>query len=295
MTARSPSAFMLSALFHGALVVLILLLAYVANEHRPDAPKILELVAGPGNNYAATVAPALGVPGGIKVSVPTPPAPAPQPAPEPVPAPAPPPVAEVSPVAPAPIEKPKPADPAAPNFKRTIQRQIIRADSKAKAEIKKEREAEAKITKEQFDRENKAKAAAVKTVQLKVAKIDADGIKNGVVGGSTENKTGGASGKALTREEGTELEAYFSLLKSRLKENHEKPPGLSDTVAARVEFFVAADGSISRVRILRSSRSAEFDRSVLEAFARTKNIGPRPDHQSDMKELEFKMHDEDGG
>jgi colicin import membrane protein len=64
---------------------------------------------------------------------------------------------------------------------------------------------------------------------------------------------------------------------------------------ARVEFFVGADGSISRVRISRSSGSAEFDRSVLEAFSRTRTIGARPDKKGEAVELEFKMREEDSG
>jgi colicin import membrane protein len=90
------------------------------------------------------------------------------------------------------------------------------------------------------------------------------------------------------------MERYFSLLKARLKENHEKPSGLSDALMARVEFYVGADGSISRVRISKSSGSEEFDRSVREAFARTKSIGSRPDKKGETVELEFRMREEDG-
>lgn len=286
---------MLSALFHGVLVVLILLLAYIANEHRPDAPKILILVGGEGNNYAATVAPALGAEGGIKLTAPTPPVPVPAAPVAPAPAPMPAPVVEATPVAPAPIEKPKVADPAAPNFKKGIIKQIIRADSKAKAEIKKERELEAKTTLEQFNRENKAKAAAAKSAPPKIARIDAEGIKNGVVGGSAENKTGGAGGKALTSDEGAAIDRYFAMLKSHLKQNHEKPPGLSDTLVARIAFYVAADGAISNVKIEKSSGSAEFDRSVLDAVRKTESVGPRPDKRGDTVRLEFMMRDEETG
>jgi colicin import membrane protein len=89
------------------------------------------------------------------------------------------------------------------------------------------------------------------------------------------------------------MERYFSMLKRQLKENHEKPSGLSDTLVARVEFYLSADGSISRVRIKSSSGSAEFDRSVLEAFSRMRSTGPRPDKKGETVELEFKMREED--
>jgi colicin import membrane protein len=293
---------MMSLALHGGVVAVALLLTYAAGEHRKEAPKVFELVAGAGDNYMATEAPALGSPGGVKLAIPTPPAPKVEPALEPV-APAPQPVPEPSPVTPAPLEKAPPTkapvtkapEPPVPNFKNQIVKKIIRADSQAKREIKKEREAEAKLTKEAFDKANKAKAAAAaKGGPTKVAKIDTEGITNGVLGGSTKNKTGGAGGKALVAEDGTLMERYFALLKNRLKENHEKPTGLSDTLVARVEFYVGADGSISRVRISRSSGSEEFDRSVREAFARTKSIGARPDKKGETVELEFRMREEDG-
>lgn len=305
MSDRSP-AFMLSLTLHAAVVAVLLFLSYAASPGNKEKPQVFELVAGAGDNYMATEAPALGSPSGVKLDLPAPPAPQPQvePAPEP-PAPQPA-VPEPSPITPAPIEKktlpvkkadaPEPTE--APNFKKQITKQIIRAESQAKRDIKREREKEAKITKEAFDKANKAKAkqaANAKGSPAKVAKIDAEGIAAGVIGGSTKNKIGGAGGKALVAEDGRPMERYFSLLKLRLKENHEKPSGLSDTLVARVEFFVAADGSISRVRISRSSGSAEFDRSVLEAFSRTRTIGARPDKKGETVELEFKMREEDSG
>lgn len=304
MTARSPSAFLLSAALHGALVALALLLAYVARTHVEDAPKVFELVAGEGDNYSALEAPAAGVPGGVKIEIQAPPTPVPAPV-----TPVPPPPAPVVPVpvevqpepAPtkAPVEKakPTPAKPVetkAPDFAKQIKRRIIRSESKAKAEIKKEREAEQKrISKLEFDRMNKAKAAAAGGGNPKVKRIDAEGIAGGVAGGSTNNKTGGAGGKALSRDDGDLMDAYFSLVKRRLKENLDKPPGLSDSISATAEFRIAADGSISGARILNSSGSAEFDRAVLDAISRFRSIGTRPDRKSETVNLVFRMREED--
>jgi colicin import membrane protein len=218
---------------------------------------------------------------------------------------------EPSPITPAPIEKtppekapiekpkpektpPKPAETKAPNFKNQIAKKVKQAEAKAKQEIKKEQAAEAKMTKEAFDKANKAKAVAkAKSGSTKIEPVG-QGIREGVIGGSPKNTKGGTGGKALTAEDGTLMERYFSLLKARLKENHEKPSGLSDALMARVEFYVSADGSISRVRISKSSGSEEFDRSVREAFARTKSIGARPDKKGETVELEFRMREEDG-
>ncbi|OYV01699.1 MAG: cell envelope biogenesis protein TolA, partial [Verrucomicrobiales bacterium VVV1] len=122
---RSPAPFMLSLTLHGAVVALALFLSYAVSQKAKNAPKVFELVAGAGDNYMATEAPALGVPGGVKLELPTPPAPKPEPV-----APAPPAavketVPEPSPITPAPIEKappekaaPKPADTTVPNFKK---------------------------------------------------------------------------------------------------------------------------------------------------------------------------------
>jgi len=301
MSDRSP-AFALSLVLHGGAAALLLFFGYTASRQNKEVPKIFELVAGAGDNYLATEAPALGVPGGIKLDIPAPPKP--EPKSEPIPEP--PVAAEPSPITPAPIKKPaptppKPADKPAPsdipNFKNQIVKKVIRADSQAKREIKKEREKEAKISKEAFDKANKAKANAAgkapKGGPAKVAKIDTEGIRQGVIGGSTKNTKGGAGGKALVAEDGSAMERYFALLKSRLKENHEKPSGLSDTLVARIEFFVGADGTISRVRISRSSGSEEFDRTVREAFARTRSIGARPDKKGELVELEFRMREDD--
>lgn len=303
MTARSPSALMLSATLHGAIVALIILFAYVAQTHVKETPKILELVAGEGDNYGATEAPALGIAGGIKIAIPEPPAPvaptppAPTPPapvtaaePDPVPAPVKAPVEKTIPKTPAKTAEPKPV-----NFSNQIKRKIIRAESKAKAEIKKEREAEQKrISKAEFDKMNKASKAAA-AGNPKVKHVDTEGISGGVVGGSTRNKTGGAGGKALTAEEHDLLDAYFAIVKQRLQDGLDKPPGLGDAVYAIAEFRLNADGSITNARITRASGSDEFDRAVIDDIRRYKRISPPSAWRGDTVSLTFRMKEEDGG
>jgi colicin import membrane protein len=298
MNARSPSALLLSVALHAALVLVAFLFGYIARSE-PEPRRVLELVAGEGDNYLATEAPALGIEGGVKLPMPrppearpaavepTPPAPAP---PKPTPTPPPPP--------PAPAEQP------IPDFKRQIQRKIIVADSKAKLEIKRERAAEKKraeeeakrLTKEEFDRQNKARAAtpAPKNAPPKVAKIDAEGIAKGVVGGSTSNRKGGAGGKALTANPDDVLTAYDSLFRTKLRTAFESPPGLSDTLKATLDFRMNADGSITGARISQSSGSAEFDRAVLEAVARVR-MPPRPDKRAETLSIVFSMRDKSEG
>jgi len=280
MTDHSSSAYLTSVLLHAGVVVLIVVLAYSFNAMRPETPKVFELVAGEGDNYGATAAPALGSPNGDKLVLPALPAPAAESAPQPAAL-----TAEVVPAAKPVPAKPAPAKPADKSsldsaFKRAEMRAAVRQEAKdRKAE---EAEKRRQMTEEEFRKEHGA------------AKASSLGISGGVVGGSTANKTGGAGGKALTREEGSLLQAYFALLISHLKDSFEsaKPTDVSDKLTAKVAFYVAADGSISRVRIVEPSGNDEFDQAVLEAVHHTHSIGPRPDHNGDEVSVPFAMHDD---
>ena len=64
-------------------------------------------------------------------------------------------------------------------------------------------------------------------------------------------------------------------------------------MTARLEFYVAADGSLSGVRIVRSSGNPGFDQSVLEAFHKTASIGPRPDGKGETVSMEFDLREDD--
>ena len=298
---RSANAYFLSVLLHGLVVALIFVLGYLVSETAPASPKVFELVAGAGDNYAATEAPALGAPNGLKLNLPTPPV-------ESAPAPATPP-AEMTPVpaepaaptetappeavpVPAPSRAPTktPTKPKPVNLIKSLKRTISRVTTKLEKKYKKEQEAERqRESYEEYQREHGAKSGS------HARQLDAEGIRDGVIGGSAANKTGGAGGRALSREKGEELDAYFALLVRRIKENLVPPPDVSDKLEAGVEFYLAADGSISRVRIVQSSGSQAFDASVLEAFAHTRSIGPRPDGHGETVRLMFRLRDEDGG
>jgi colicin import membrane protein len=271
MNPQSPGAYALSALIHGAVAAVILFFSYAASSVVKETPRIFELVAGAGDNYAATVAPALGGQGRVRPS---------QAAPKPAP----------SPIQSAPETVQSPAKPAKPpDLVTELKRAEIRRELNLERKYQKEQEAEKKrISQEEFQKQQ----AAAKAATTKVSHIDAEGIKEGVIGGSQENKTGGAGGKALTREEGSEMEAYFSLLTSRIKENLAPPEGLTEDISARVEFYLAADGSRSGARITKSSGNAEFDRAVIEACERTRSIGPRPDGRSELVQMTFHLRDE---
>lgn len=267
MSPSSPGALGLSALLHAAVLGLVLILSYAATSLVKENPKVFELVAGAGDNFAATEAPALGNLGTIKVKTTVTPEPA---------APTPAPKAETTPIQAAPEAAPKEAKP------------VDLVKSLERAEARRERKLEAQYKKQQEEERKREEAEAKRRTR-----IDAEGIKEGVLGGSTANKTGGAGGKALTAEEGHELDKYFSLLKMRIKENHIPPDGVSNSLQARVKFMVAADGTISHVRIIESSGNADFDRSVVEACSHTRSIGARPDRNGDEVEMTFKMREDE--
>jgi colicin import membrane protein len=282
------NGFLLSATLHGSVVALALLWSFAVSLNTKPPSRILELVQGEGNNYGATVAPALGTPGGVKLTVPAPLTPKPEVAkpepapitpaePQPTPQPKAPPVTKQSPAPVTPAPPTKAAD-TTPNFAKSIRRKLIAADSRAKAAVAKERAAEAK-----------AAAAAAK-----VQHIDTEGIVKGVVGGSTANKEGGAGGKALES-----LNADFDsrlIAALRIALEKEKPPGLSDALIATVVFNIGADGSLTNIRITKRSGSAEFDAAVRAAFRRVGSVGPRPDRKSESDvELDFRAKEQDGG
>lgn len=334
MTDSSSRGFLQALALHTAAAALALGLGFLAASREPDAPRIIELVAGEGDNYAATEAPALGVEGGVKLSVPAAAAPRPEPPallrppePEPEPeiapvAPPPPTPAAKAPPTPAPKAPPTPApaaekapspagNEAVPNFRKKIQYEIVRGDAKAKLQLRREREAEQKrlaeerkraaedakrMTKEEFDRAQRAKGGTAKGAPAKVARVDGEGIAKGVVGGSTANRKGGAGGKALTSTGEGVLDSYYAYFKRELRTAFEPPPGLSDSLKATLEVRSNPDGSLSNARIAVSSGSREFDQAVLAAVRRVRMPARPAEHRAaETFEFVFTMRDRDQG
>jgi colicin import membrane protein len=127
---------------------------------------------------------------------------------------------------------------------------------------------------------------------MKAPQLKTHGIPGGVIGGSSRSH-GGGGGKALTAAEHSALEAYTSRLVAALRQNHEKPPGLSDKLSADVECLIAPDGSFASVHVVRSSGNAAFDESCIGAFMRMGSIGPTPDGKSGTWKITFHMVDPD--
>ena len=277
MQGNSPCAVFLSVTFHGLIIALILLSSYLLRQQVPETPKIFELVAGAGNNYAATQAPAPSTPDKIKFDLPDAPAPVAKP---------PPPVIKPKPQIskPPPVITPDPAPMMAPP------KNVI-PEPKPKPVIEKPEPPRRKMTKAEFDKlhanQRRPSPKPAKPRTIKVRSIDANSFAN------VSSKTlTGAGGKALTRDEGNLLDGYIALLLQRLRAAHQKPSGLSDLLKAEVRFNIAADGVLSSVKIVRSSGSAEFDKSVLSAFVKVRTIGAPPNRKSDVWTVTFRMREE---
>jgi colicin import membrane protein len=299
---------MMSVLLHGFLAALAFLASVTFRQVQPDTTKVFELVAGVGDNYAATEAPALGSPDGTGVSMPdVPDFPAPKiapPEPEPVPIQAAPPEPAPKPVITKAPEKAPVKTPAKePTFDRDIKRLMdkreanvvkkAQAEAKARAE-REEREAKKKMTLEEFQKQQgKTASRTGKSDPIKTKRIDGEGIAGGVRGGSTANKVGGAGGTALSRDEGDVMDAYIALVIQRLREAHRQPPGVSDLLTARVDFRIGADGTVTFLRIVESSGNAEFDESIAEAFRRIRSLPAPPNRKTDTYRTTFRIRDTD--
>lgn len=272
MTATSPSAFLLSATLHAVVVGLLLLFGYASTRSAKEPEKIFQVVAGEGDNYAATVAPALGVPGGAKTKS-----------------------------AATPTKAPPPSDMA-----KSLRRSVIKAESAAKQQAARERAAEAKrLAEERKQQELQAKAEAAAQSKAKtlpgkskappqIAKIDTEGIVKGVLGGSTENTKGGAGGTALKVDHADVLEAYFAMFKQRVRDSFEPPAGASDSLRGEFEFRILANGAISNARVLKSSGNREFDQAVLAAIRQVK-MPAHPYSRAETASFWFTMREKDTG
>jgi TonB family protein len=277
MQSNTPSAFFLSLTLHGVIVAIMLLFTYVIQKQIKETPKIFELVAGEGSNYAATEAPAESAEDLIKLKIPTVRTPTPK-------------VTPVEPE-PQPIER-EVTPPPEPNPVKPVERIV---ETKPKPTTKKvEPKVEPppkKMTLAEFRKQTgatkNASTAAPAPRNIKVKTINVKGIAGGSVSVSE-----GAGGKAVSRAESDLLDAYIALLLQRLRAAHIKPSGLSDLLSAKVRFNIAANGSLSGVKIVTSSGSREFDQSVLEAFAKVRSIGPTPNGKSDVWEVAFKMRED---
>lgn len=299
---RSNPAYLTSVFLHGALVALALAYVYWRSIVQPEpAPTVFELVAGEGDNYAATEAPALGTPGGIKITVPE--MPRPEPTPTVTPA-EPEPVIQAAPEPAAPKAAASITSPTIPNMARNIERLADKREANIRKKVEQQQKADAaakkkaddaakRLTKEEFDRLNagkKSSAKATTNTPLPTKRIDAEGIAKGVAGGSTANTKGGAGGTALARSEGDLTEAYAALIVQRIRQALESA-SFNDVAAVMVQFQVSATGVISGARIVQSSGNAEFDQAIIKALQTIRPVGPPPTNRAETFRIPIRMRE----
>jgi TonB family protein len=271
MHARAPTAFMISLTLHAGVVLAIAMLAFVVQHNERPPVQVFELVAGPPTDLTATEAPALGTPEGeVDVKIHEMPA-----KPEPA----------------APAIVPVPAVIAPPEVVAPPARPETKPAPKTSAKTESKVSYKDFVAKHGLPSSSKSTTAGAPRAG-KAPQIKTRGIPDGVVGGSSRSH-GGGGGKALTAAQHSALEAYTSRLVAALRQNHQKPPGLSDLLSADVECLIGADGSISGVRVVRTSGNGAFDQSCLEAFVRIGSIGPTPDGKSGTWTIKFHMVDPD--
>jgi len=92
--------------------------------------------------------------------------------------------------------------------------------------------------------------------------------------------------------DGSQLASYWERLVAQLRALHEKPAELDDGLQARVEFTIRADGTISDVRILKSSGNEVFDASVVAAFRRLGGLGVPPAGSTGTQQITFRTRAE---
>lgn len=287
MEAKSSHSLLVSLTLHGLVAgIIFLTTVYVAQKDK-EPPVIFELVAGPPTAPDELVAPALGnTTSKIKLDIPKVELPADEPEPaQPETPSTPEPESIPSKPEPAPAKQPTPKPTPKPAPEKPKPNTTFTKDIKKSAKISYQ-----DYLKKHPSPKPSANPGPARTA--KVPRIDAQGIAGGVRGGSTANTRGGGGGKALTREEQSQLNTYISFLINALKEAHEPPAGVSDSLETKVTFDITAGGTIVNPRIAKSSGNREFDESVLEAFRRVRSIGPTPNGKADTWTVTFRMHDE---
>ncbi len=125
-----------------------------------------------------------------------------------------------------------------------------------------------------------------------IPQIDGDRLAAELVAKGNVSPKHGGPGSPVCGTPGAgsvELGGYFERLMAALRAAHEMPDGVDTLYIARISFFLAADGTLSAVRVVNPSGNADYDRSVLAAFAKVRCIGSVPGGQNSVQEMNFQM------
>lgn len=263
MRANSPDAWVMSAVFHAAVVGMVVALTWWLNRAPEINPMVFELVEFSDSTVAPegdSPAPAVNFnrPRVRPVQQPRPPPPQQPPQ---------------QPAARQPAPKPPPAKATTP------------AKAPPKAEPKRTMSYEEFARQQARALERNANPAPRQT---KVPRIDSKAITSEL----QQYARAGVKDGSLSAAQATELDAYIARLITALRMAHVKPEGLSELLKAKVSFYVAQDGTLSAVRVIDSSGDPDFDRSVLAAFRAVRSIGPVPGGKAYTWEITFRMTEE---
>lgn len=107
--------------------------------------------------------------------------------------------------------------------------------------------------------------------------------------GSSTKGTGSGESAGNTSTHDTQ-DSYFARLKQRIGAQLVVPAGLADILMVRVEFSLTPSGRLTRVHVLDSSGDAAFDQAVLDAFSRV-TPEPAPEGKEASLEMVFRVSD----
>ena len=93
----------------------------------------------------------------------------------------------------------------------------------------------------------------------------------------------------LSDSDQRELERYFARLRAAIERSWSRPSAATAGMTATVSFSLSGQGRITGARVVRSSGSNAFDRSIVEAFERLGSFDPPPDAQSYTPNLTFRV------
>ncbi len=250
-----PRGLSLSAVLHlGALAALIFV-AWWSQRIDQDPPAVFKIVQGPGDNYAATVAPTTTAEVASSVNVDLP-----EPLPKFVP-----PKPKPAPPRPKPVEKaPEPAPP-----------KIEPAPEKPALKIE---PAPTKVSYDTFkDVHGAPKTPTVKAAEpIKLRPINVNRVMS-----DTNIISEGAGGTAMTANEVSLSKRYVAMIVQRIRDALERE-GISDVRDAGVRFSVSVRGEISNAKITRPSGSSTFDRAVLSALRYIPAVGSPPTNRAEV-------------
>ena len=129
---------------------------------------------------------------------------------------------------------------------------------------------------------------APRTRQVEAPRIDTSRISRelqSVMSSSTDQELV----SRLSESDQRELERYFARLRAAIERSWNRPSSATTGMTATVRFSLSGQGRISGARVVRSSGSDAFDRSIVEAFERLASFDPPPDSQSYTPSLTFRV------